>query len=333
MLSCSKVPEGSSAVKTNVSFQTADTLYYPHIKLVNLETGKNYIQRIDPRTMETYVTFGNWDIYFLASLRPITNQEEVTSAQLICGASFGNNLFEEESVYVGLTGNYSRRYNSHHTDKDSSVYQAIQSGHEYTYYEQNEWYTPEIAGQKEEEWISWYESSGWEILNKVKAGSIGGNNLVYTKESCLEIAKKYQTRRELKDAEPKIYEACKRKKITKEAFSHMVPASRIRKWTREECIRVAKKAKAYMNFKMKYNSAYNATLRNQWLDIIGSLELSHKPKGHWKVKENCHKEALKYKSKSDFKKGSPGAYRGAIKFGYFEEVTSHMPKRARPKSN
>jgi hypothetical protein len=49
-----------------------------------------------------------------------------------------------------------------------------------------------------------------------------------------------------------------------------------------------------------------------------------KPKGHWKVKDKCKEVALKYKRRSDFKKGDEGAYESCWKNGWLEEVCSHM---------
>ncbi|MEE3079510.1 MAG: hypothetical protein VX341_09260, partial [Bdellovibrionota bacterium] len=107
LFSCSKAPEGSSTVMANVSFQTAETLYFPHLKLINLETGENFIQEIDPITMATFVPFGAWDIYFLAAKSPITEKAQVLDTPLICGASFGNQLIDEESV-VDIEANESQ---------------------------------------------------------------------------------------------------------------------------------------------------------------------------------------------------------------------------------
>src|ERR1017187_4564933 len=48
-----------------------------------------------------------------------------------------------------------------------------------------------------------------------------------------------------------------------------------------------------------------------------------KPRGHW-TKENCHKEAKKYNSRTIFCRKSSGSYYSATKNGWLEEVCSHM---------
>jgi hypothetical protein len=54
-----------------------------------------------------------------------------------------------------------------------------------------------------------------------------------------------------------------------------------------------------------------------------------KPKGYWS-KENCKKEALKYKTRSEFYKGSRSAHNKSWKNGWMDEVCSHMIELMKP---
>lgn len=54
-----------------------------------------------------------------------------------------------------------------------------------------------------------------------------------------------------------------------------------------------------------------------------------KPKGYW-VKEKCHEEALKYETKSDFKKYSAGAADSAFVNGWFNDICLHMNEFKKP---
>ena len=56
-----------------------------------------------------------------------------------------------------------------------------------------------------------------------------------------------------------------------------------------------------------------------------------KPSGYW-TKERCKKEAKKYNTRSNFEKGSGGAYGAAHKKGWLEEYCKHMPKIAKRKA-
>ena len=51
--------------------------------------------------------------------------------------------------------------------------------------------------------------------------------------------------------------------------------------------------------------------------------------GFWRSKENVIAEARKYKRRSDFIRGSNGAYSAAIRYGWDEEAMSHMPTARR----
>ena len=48
--------------------------------------------------------------------------------------------------------------------------------------------------------------------------------------------------------------------------------------------------------------------------------------------ENCKKEAAKYKSRSEFKKKAKGASASSYKFGWIDEVCSHMIRKQKPTS-
>ena len=228
--------------------------------------------------------------------------------------------FDKKNVYVGLTYNYDRRYWSHHNDKSSQVYKSIKKYKRFEYFEQGRWMSPEKAAREERAWVDWYKRNDWYVLNIATPGSIGGSQIKWTKELSIKEAKKYKTRKEFREKSPSAYSSCKRQKITIEAFSHMAPASRVQRWTKEECIKAAKKAKTQVEFKNKYAGAYGASKRNGWDDVFKILVKTTKPQGFWKIKENCLIEARKYKSRSEFKAKAGAAYSGAKEFGLLEEV-------------
>jgi len=108
------------------------------------------------------------------------------------------------------------------------------------------------------------------------------------------------------------------------------------KWTKERCAEVAANCKSRDEIKKKFPGAYGAMQRNKWLVEL----LSHIPKKKrskpihrkktpspvWPYKV-CKKEALKYKHKSDFMQGTPGAYHAAHKKGWIDEICAHMTKK------
>ena len=86
----------------------------------------------------------------------------------------------DKSVYVGLTYNYKHRYNGHMTGKGATAILLQEKfkifGHTFVTY--GVFYPIEIAGQKESELIDQYRNNGWSVLNKAKAGSLGGNSTI-----------------------------------------------------------------------------------------------------------------------------------------------------------
>lgn len=56
-----------------------------------------------------------------------------------------------------------------------------------------------------------------------------------------------------------------------------------------------------------------------------------KGQGHWGVKDNVLKEALRYKNRTDFSRKAPGAYHAAWRNGWLDEVCSHMVKNVNNK--
>jgi hypothetical protein len=95
--------------------------------------------------------------------------------------------------------------------------------------------------------------------------------------------------------------------------------SNILYWTKYRCEEVAKLCRTKIEFIKTYNSAYNSARKHKWLDdICKHMIVLKKPIGFWKIKENCRNEAMKYKTKKDFKK-SFIAYKSALENDWMEE--------------
>jgi len=100
-------------------------------------------------------------------------------------------------------------------------------------------------------------------------------------------------------------------------------------WTKEKCQEEALKYNSKMEFKNNSSSAYNQSVRNNWLnDICCHMIPLRKIRGYW-TKEKCQDEALKYINKNDFNKNSKSAYLSSYKNGWLNEICCHME----PKGN
>ena len=95
-------------------------------------------------------------------------------------------------------------------------------------------------------------------------------------------------------------------------------------WVKERCQEESLKYTTRNDFRKKYPSAYNASLKKNWLnDICGHMKELKKPKEYW-TKERCQEESLKYKSRSDFNKKSLSAYCKSWDNNWLDEICSHM---------
>lgn len=78
-------------------------------------------------------------------------------------------------------------------------------------------------------------------------------------------------------------------------------------------------------FKKMSQVLYNFSRKNGWLDDVCSHMILKKrnPSGYWTF-ERCQLEALKYSSRSEFKKNSFVAYNKSRKNGWLDKITKHI---------
>jgi hypothetical protein len=95
-------------------------------------------------------------------------------------------------------------------------------------------------------------------------------------------------------------------------------------WTFEKCQNEALKYTNRTNFARFSPSAYHRALKDGFLDQICSHFTSRwKPYRFWSFKQ-CQKEALKYKTKVQFKTNNSSAYSLSLKRGWIPRICSHM---------
>ena len=143
----------------------------------------------------------------------------------------------------------------------------------------------------------------------------------WTKERCHEEALKFKTRGEFQKKLNKAYYVARKKGWLDEICSHMTSSRKPKDyWTKERCHKESLKLKSRNEFYNNSGSAYNKALRNKWLDDICSHMISlKKPKNYW-TKKRCYEEALKYKTKSEFRAKSSGAYKMARRKDWLDDI-------------
>jgi hypothetical protein len=129
----------------------------------------------------------------------------------------------------------------------------------------------------------------------------------WTKPRCAEEALKYRSRTEFFKASKGSYLAALRNSWLDDICNHMEYRTHLnKKWTKASCAKEAQKFKTLKEFRENSASALNAIYANNWWDEICShITKSRKPNNYWN-KERCLREALKFKTRKTFFKGTSG---------------------------
>lgn len=93
-------------------------------------------------------------------------------------------------------------------------------------------------------------------------------------------------------------------------------------WIKENCALEALKYSSRTEFQKQSSGAYDASLKNGWLNDL----CVHMVRPHYKIwtKDKCAEEALKYESRINFSNNCKGAYYTSIKNGWTDEICLHM---------
>jgi len=152
-------------------------------------------------------------------------------------------------------------------------------------------------------------------------------NGYWTKENCIEEAKKYNNALEWRNNSSSCYTYAVKNNWVEECTEHM---DELRKpngyWTKERCIEEAKKYNT-VNEWQKNSSTYVNARKNNWLEeCTEHMEKTRKPIGWWTL-ERCIEEAKKYKNSGEFRKCNSACYDKVVNNGWLKECAKHMNLR------
>lgn len=216
--------------------------------------------------------------------------------------------FPDNSVYVGLTFNLDERNKGHMTQPSSSVYQHMNlTGFKPKIKSISELLDKDKASEIEREMVKKYESEGWSILNKAKAGGLGGDTLKWTDEAIRNEIQKYTTLNDFIIKSPSAYSALRKKgkdyfkEFTKDLQKVVV------KLSDEELKNIALKYTDKMSFIKNEPKAYSQSKRkgDEFFNKITSHMVPKKIK--WSD-EMLYQESQKYNNRTEFSRGNPSAY-------------------------
>jgi hypothetical protein len=235
-------------------------------------------------------------------------------------------LWEDQKLcYVGLTQHIKDRFSDHRNNPKSAVWRTtkIYGDPEFKILT-DEPVDVSIAAQCEEEWKSKYESMGYTSVNVAKTGSLGSYSRIWDYESVKAEAAKYERRTDFHLNGGGAVEVAKKNGWLEDICSHM-PIIRGRWDIFENVQSEALKYRTRNDFKHANRSAHCGALKHKWMDILYPKEnLKMGDTGYWLVKDNVHKVALLYKTKSEFETKYKGAYKSAHRNKWIDDVCSHM---------
>jgi hypothetical protein len=169
--------------------------------------------------------------------------------------------------------------------------------------------------------INHYRDLGFNILNMVKGGALGGCVVIWTYDTIKEEALKFKTRGDFQKFSGRAYAVARNNGWLDDFCSHMLKI-RFEKgyWNLDKVREEALKFNSKVEFKDKSVNAYYSATRNGWLDDVCShMVAGKKPNGYWTI-DKVREEALKFSSRSEFKKKSSSAYSYALKNGWLDDV-------------
>ena len=218
--------------------------------------------------------------------------------------------FADNSVYIGLTYNTSKRFQSHL--KEGSVYNHIIDCDclpTFKILTEKPVDVDEAVGL-EEYYLQKYKSEGWNTLNRAKTGSIGGNAVKWTFEAVKKEALKYKSRSEFENNCSSAYNASLKRKWTDDVCQHMSPLKKPSGYWQiyENCKNEALKYDSMTEFQNKAPGAHKASTKFGWLDSMRRhMKEVRKPNGYY-TKEKCIEIVKECSSKEDLKIKNASVY-------------------------
>ena len=236
-------------------------------------------------------------------------------------------IFEDNTIYVGLTCNLQRRISQHLHDDDSAIYKHIkETGLIPTFVQKTDYIDYDEASKAEGEILKQYNDKGFIPLNKAQTGGLGSKGNVLprkgTKEKCIETAKKCSSYKEFREKYKSAQEASTKNDFIEDIKKILPPKCSHHIWTNETALEEAKKYKYLKDLREKASGCYHFLLKNNLLRYVRK-QMILLQRDAWTFEE-VYNEALKYDSKTDFRKHNENCYRACERKGWLDEVCSHM---------
>lgn len=237
-------------------------------------------------------------------------------------------------AYIGLTGNFKRRMRDHLQTKRFTELAQEYGSESIVLNQLTDYLDAEEAQRKEAELMENYLINGFFLLNKAKAGALGGTTIKWTEEAILEDSKKYTNVMDWVNTPKSGYPAASAAGILEKATAHMerqmkTPGS----WTKAEVVEYSIQFTTITEWNKEDKKSYAAAQRMGLLDdpdVVGHFTKGLVINKKW-TKEKVLADAKNYSSRSEWKKNSGAAYRASRNDDYFDEAVADMktPEKTR----
>lgn len=161
----------------------------------------------------------------------------------------------------------------------------------------------------------WEDEMTWLLRDQVPQG------YWQNEENIIEESKKYSTRTDFFKGCHAAYDYAAKNNLWEKMPWIKTKVKEHGYWTKERVFEEGGKYSTKMEFKRGAPTAYSLATKNNWINEMEWAASDAKPQGFWQNKQNVIAESHKYSSRSEFRWGTPSAYRSAIDNGWIDELT------------
>ena len=229
-------------------------------------------------------------------------------------------IFDEsrKMSYIGLSFNPEKRYKRHKKEQKGCK-KLLKGPHQIRIL--TSFMPADEAAIEEKKFIKKRKKEGWNVLNRAKGGSLGGNTLKWPRELVEKEAEKYSSKMDFLEGSSGAYHRALKEGYLEDICNHMDEGRNPNGfWTKSRIMKESKKYDNRTEFSKNSSAAATIAKRHGWMDdVCGHMKVFKKPKGYWTL--DRVKEARKpYSSKSEFRKKNNKAYTAAQKNGWLEKI-------------
>lgn len=196
--------------------------------------------------------------------------------------------------YIGLTWDFSERFNAHLTKTNSSVFHYIKQNNidkkDVKLIILNDYVEDNKASELERYYIEKYKNDGFNLLNKNRGGTLA-KNIIYsnaTKEKCKEVLEKIDYDLGVFRTEYKsLYNKCSKNKWFYELIPNYKKAYK-KENEYENILKIVKQCKTRNEFKKNYRKFYSFAIKYNFLQKLyddAGLPTTHTPRKINQIKD------------------------------------------------